>query len=331
MPTARAVSPVRTPSRDEVASRVSRAVREGLLQRRKSLPPWLFYDAEGSRLYECITQLPEYYLTRTERQILEDHADSIVEHAAAGAALLYPLEFGAGTATKSELLVAAIARRQLAVECYLCDVSPEPLQIAADRITHRLAHVRVHTVLGHHESGLEALGALPVRQVAMFLGSSIGNHEGRAAVDFLASIARALRPGGVLILGTASFTSVDRLVPAYDDAAGVTAAFNRNVLARINRELGGRFVLDRFKHVALWNQHASQIEMHLESAVDQIVPIDGLGIDVRFARGERIHTESSVKYTLAMVQQMCQLAGFHLERTYEDSSKLFAVHVLRRG
>jgi L-histidine N-alpha-methyltransferase len=317
-------------SRDAEISRLRRAVRDGLTRARKSLPPWLFYDAEGSRLYELITELPEYYPTRTERRILEDHADAIVARAAAGAPSVHALELGAGTATKSQLLLGAIARRQPRVLYRPCDVSPEPLALATARIEREEPRVTVRPVVGHHEAAIAALCALPERQLCMFLGSSIGNHEGGEAVDLLARVARALHPGGVLLLGTDLRKSARVLVPAYDDAAGVTAAFNLNVLVRINRELGGHFELGRFRHVAVWNEQASRMEMHLESTVDQIVCVDGLGLDLSFARGERIHTESSVKYDEPMVDHLLDAAGLVREESFRDREDLFAVHVARK-
>jgi uncharacterized SAM-dependent methyltransferase len=145
----------------------------------------------------------------------------------------------------------------------------------------------------------------------------------------LARVRASLRIGGALLLGTDLRKSEDVLVPAYDDARGVTAAFNKNVLTRINRELGGTFVLDRFRHVAVWNDEASRIEMHLESTIDQLVAIDALGIEVRFRRGERIHTESSVKYDERMIDAMLGAAGFVREETFYDERRWFAVHVAR--
>jgi len=171
------------------------------------------------------------------------------------------------------------------------------------------------------------LAGLAGGKVVLFVGSSIGNYEGPDAIDLLAGIRGALDPGDALILGTDLRKDPAVLVPAYDDAAGVTAAFNRNVLARINRELGGRFDLERFRHVALWNDTASRIEMHLESDGDQVVAIDRLGISVRFRDRERIHTESSVKYDDAMVDALLGAARFRRSQTWTDAQHRFAVHL----
>jgi dimethylhistidine N-methyltransferase len=311
-------------------SDVAAAVRSGLCRRDKRLPPWLFYDAEGSRLYERITRLPEYYPTRTEAAILHAHAPAIVEAAAGGAGReLFALELGAGGGEKSQIVVRAIAERQATAVFVPCDVSEEPLRELEARFAASEPRVLVVPVVGHHDAAMPVLRDLPDVQLAMFLGSSIGNYDGGEDVALLAGIRATLRSGGALLIGTDLRKSEDVLVPAYDDAEGVTAAFNLNVLARINRELGGRFVLDRFRHVALWNERASRIEMHLESTVDQVVPIDALGVEVAFRRGERVHTESSVKYDLAMVDAMLGAAGFAREETFQDERGFFGLHVAR--
>jgi dimethylhistidine N-methyltransferase len=318
---------VRAPA--HVDAQVARDVRRGLTRDKKMLPPWLFYDDEGSRLYEEITKLAEYYPTRTERAILEANAEAIVERVAAGASTVHALELGAGTGEKSQIVARAIARRQSRATFVPCDVSAAPLAILRARFAREAPEVRVRTVVGHHDAACAALRALPNAQLAMFLGSSIGNYEGDDAIDLLARIRRSVRAGAALLLGTDVRKSADVLVPAYDDADGVTAAFNKNVLVRINRELGGTFVLDRFRHVAVWNDAASRIEMHLQSTIDQLVAIDALDLEVRFRRGERIHTESSVKYDDASVDAMLGAAGFVREQTFRDERALFAVHVAR--
>ena len=163
----------------------------------------------------------------------------------------------------------------------------------------------------------------------MFIGSSIGNFEDDEAVRLLGTLRRGLERDDALLLGTDMRKSPARLVAAYDDALGVTAEFNKNLLRRINRELGGRFDLDRFAHVALWNEPASRIEMHLESRVEQEVRIDALDLTLRFAKGERIHTESSIKYDLASVDRLLGAAGFVREETFHDEQRWVAVHVAR--
>lgn len=294
------------------------AVARGLAATPKTLPPWLFYDARGAALFEEITRLPEYYLTRAEREIFERHGAALMR--AAGAAGATVVELGAGTAAKTELLLrVAGAARYVPV-----DVAPSALEAAAARLA-GIVPVTPWTLT--HEQAMPRLAALPGRKVVLFIGSSIGNHEGAEAIALLAGVRAALGDGDAFVLGTDLRKDPAVLVRAYDDAAGVTAAFNRNVLVRINRELGGRFDVERFRHVALWNEERSRIEMHLESQGAQSVAIDALGATFRFADGERIHTESSVKYDLPMVDALLAAAGFRRERTFLDEDRRFAVHV----
>lgn len=307
---------------------VGQAVSEGLMRRRKRLPPWLFYDAAGSSLFERITELPEYYPTRAERSIFEEQGDAIVA-AAGGKVSLHVAELGAGTATKSQILLRAAVRRQGRTTFLPTDVAPAPLAIAVARFAREEPEVEVSPVVGHHELALESIRKLADRQLVLFIGSSIGNYTNGEAGAFVRAIRQSLRPGGALLLGTDLRKSPSVLVPAYDDAQGVTAMFNKNMLARINRQLGGHFDLNRFRHVALWNAAESRIEMHLESTCDQIVYIDSLRTHVTFRRGERIHTESSVKYDEAMVDALLVGAGFKREQTFLDRERRFAVHLAR--
>lgn len=309
-------------------SPVARAVHEGLARTPKSLPPWLFYDEEGSRLFEEITELPEYYLTRAERELFEAHAAELVRAAAAGRRLTV-VELGAGTATKSQILLREAVRLQGKTVYMPVDVSAEPLRAARARLAVEEPEVVVRPLAVRHEEAMGFVRELPGRRLVLFIGSSIGNYDEEDAVSLLAVVRRALRPGDALLLGTDLRKGLDVLVPAYDDAAGTTAAFNKNVLARINRELGGEFDLDRFRHVAVWNGERSRIEMHLESLGEQRVAIADLGIEVALRDGERIHTESSVKYDLPMADRLLGAAGFRRERTVTDPEGRFAEHLAR--
>ncbi len=309
---------------------IAEDVRLGLTAERKSLPPHLFYDEEGSRLYELITELPEYYPTRTERRIFERHAPAMVERAGLGAsAELRVMELGAGTASKTSLVLAAVVARQARCLYVPTDVSATALDLAASRLRLELPSVEVRPFVGRHEDAMATLRLLGPRRMVLFIGSSIGNFSDDEAHALLSGVRRNLSPGCVLLLGTDLRKSPALLVPAYDDAEGVTSAFNKNLLTRINRELGGHFALEAFRHVALWNEAESRIEMHLESRVDQDVAIDALGLRVHLRRGERIHTESSRKYDAPRVHGMLAKAGFDLEQTYSDDEGLFAVHLAR--
>ena len=318
---------------------VARVVAEGLLRADKRLPAWLFYDAEGSRLYEQITRLPEYYLTRAERSIFEKHSDAIVacaagdasavSHTGPGSAVLHVAELGAGAATKTQILLRAVIRRQGKTTFVPADVSQSALEEGARRMAREEPELTVRPALGHHEEALEVIRAMPDRQLVLFIGSSIGNYAPDEAGALLSSVRGSLRAGAAFLLGTDLKKSPRVLIPAYDDSRGVTAAFNKNVLRRINRDLGANFDVERFRHVAIWNEGDSRIEMHLESLARQSVRIEALGVDVILRKGERIHTESSVKYDEAMVGALLGSSGFRRERTFLDEDGRFAVHLAR--
>jgi L-histidine Nalpha-methyltransferase len=302
-------------------------VRAGLEAKPKRLSPHLFYDAEGSRLYEEITLLPEYYLTRTESAILRERADEIVRRAARGPGPLRIIELGAGSATKTELLLRAALRRQDACVYVPVDVSRTAIDEAKERLARELPGVDVQPHVMPHFEAFRHLRRGPGPDLVLFIGSSIGNFEDDEAVALLAGVHDALGPRASLLLGTDLRKSPDVLLRAYDDRAGVTAAFNKNILVRINRELGGDFDTSRFRHVARWNEGASRIEMHLESVARQTVKIASLGMRVAFEPGETIHTESSVKYDLPRVGRLLADAGFHIEETFFDGDRRFAVHL----
>jgi L-histidine N-alpha-methyltransferase len=303
-------------------------VRRGLARSPKALPPRLFYDDEGSRLFERITELPEYYLARAERAILAARADEIVDLAIREAGVpLTVVELGAGSASKTELLLAALLRRQATGLYVPVDVSSAALDAAAARLSQRLPAVMVRPMVATHERALLALSALPGPVLVLFIGSSIGNLDDLEGVQLLHDVRAALGADAALVLGTDLQKSPDLLLPAYDDAAGVTAAFNKNVLVRINRELGGHFDLGGFRHLARWNERQSRIEMHLESLVDQDVRIDSIGMSVRFNTGETIHTESSVKYDLERARRLLHAGGFLASDVYFDRDRYFAVHL----
>lgn len=308
-------------------------VREGLTAEKKSLPPWLFYDEEGSRLFVEITKLPEYYLGRAERRIFEKYGEDIIVQAQAndtGTAISFA-ELGAGTAEKTQILLHRAVEMFGTVSFMATDTSASALDIAVERLHREEPSIVVTPVAAKHEGALRAIAGLPHRQFVMFIGSSIGNYVDADARALVSDIRQALLPGAAFLLGTDLKKDPSVLVRAYDDAAGITAAFNKNMLVRINRELGAHFDLSRFEHRAIWNEAASCIEMHLVSTVSQIVSIDALGIQVRFRRGESIHTESSVKYTEARVDALLKSADFSREISFYDDEKKFAVHIARAG
>jgi L-histidine N-alpha-methyltransferase len=305
-------------------------VRNGLSRFPKKLPAYLFYDDAGSRLYEQITSLPEYYLTRTERSILQANADDIVRRAGGeDGGPLTIVELGAGSATKTELVLRAAAARQAECLYVPVDISATALDEATRRLENHIPGVTVRPLLATHEQAFEVIRDLTPPVLGIFIGSSIGNYEDAEALELLAGLSGALDPTSWLLLGTDLRKSPARLLAAYDDSAEVTAAFNKNILTRINRELGGRFVLRQFRHAARWNEEASRVEMHLVSLEEQNVEIEALSMRVHFGAGETIHTESSVKYDEARVHRLLARSGFEANTTYADAERLFAVHLAR--
>jgi L-histidine N-alpha-methyltransferase len=310
-----------------VFSPLAEEVLAGLSAHPKRLPPKLFYDARGSRLFEQITALPEYYLTRTERGIFQQYADEIVGQAGSNLTLI---ELGAGSASKTRLLVEALSRKQLRVGFYPVDVSAAALKEAVSRLNGHIRNLRVHPIVADYSQHVPLLG-LPGRKLVLFIGSTIGNFEPHEAVRFLLRVRASLRPGDAMLLGFDMVKNAHLLHAAYNDQQGVTAEFNQNMLARMNGELGGHFDLESFQHVAFWNPAMSRIELHLESRVQQKVWIRDLGMGFDFAAGERIHTENSYKFTSASIAAMLQEAGFQLEKCWTDANQWFSTVLARVG
>jgi L-histidine N-alpha-methyltransferase len=301
-------------------------VERGLNSSPKSLPTKLFYDAAGSALFEAITELPEYYPTRTELEILRHHSSEIVRAAGTG---LSVIELGAGTAAKTCTLLKAVAARQMRVDYVPVDISRAAVREARDRVRTQVPQSYVRPIVADFSQGFDFLGSIAGRRLVLYLGSSIGNFDPPAAIEMLDSVRKQLAPGDALLLGTDLVKSSEILVPAYADAQGVTAEFNMNILSRLNRELEANFAVDCFRHLACWNASASRMEMHLESTRAQTVDLKLIPLSVDFSTGERIHTENSYKYTLPMVSEMLQASGFLLERTWFDRQNWFALHLAR--
>ncbi len=309
------------------SSPIAVEVLNGLTVRPKTLSPWLFYDEAGSRLFEEITELPEYYVTRTEREILAEHADEIISAAARGRDLSL-IELGAGTATKTGLLLNAAVRLQGSVTYYPIDVSQTALDEARSRLEAELPEVTVEPIVADYTDGMRQNGAGRAgRRLVLYIGSSIGNFSPEDAVEVLRGVRAQLSPGDCLLLGTDMVKDAQTLHVAYDDAAGVTARFNMNVLVRINRELDANFNPQKFRHQARWNEQHSRIEMHLESLLAQKVAIRALDLEVRFLPGETIHTENSYKFTDESVLELLTRAGFRLRQQWSDAKKWFTVYL----
>jgi dimethylhistidine N-methyltransferase len=295
-------------------------VLRGLARRPRAIPPKFFYDAEGSRLFEAICELPEYYLTRTEIGILEAHADEMAALVGADSVLV---ELGSGSSRKVRLLLEAI---RPAVWMPV-DISRDHLLEAARNLAQDYPWLEVHAVCLDYSRSL----SLPAcrsgsRKVAFFPGSSIGNFRPEESVALLRTVREVVAPDGGLLIGVDLKKDPAVLHAAYNDVQAVTAAFNLNLLARINRELGADFDLQGFRHSALYNQRAGRIEMYLESVRPQTVTVDGERF--HFAAGERIHTENSYKYDLGEFRDLARRAGFEPVQAWTDPGRLFSVHYL---
>lgn len=301
-------------------------VRLGLGRRPKRLTPKYFYDELGSALFEAITKLPEYYLTRAETEILERDASEIV--AAVGQPLEL-VELGSGSGVKTNLLIGSILERQRSLEYHAVDISPEALVTSANVLTEMHPRLSVRAYAYDYVSLLES-DALVTRDrtLVLFLGSNIGNYDPIPAAQLLSSIGRRLRRGDGVLLGVDLKKSVDVLEAAYDDPTGVTAAFNKNLLGRINRELGGTFDLDAFEHEVYYSPARGSVDSFLVAQRAHAVPIEAARMTVEFEAGEAIHTESSYKFSRADIERLSHGTGFSLERVWTDELNRFAVNLL---
>jgi L-histidine Nalpha-methyltransferase len=318
-----------SPTIPHLSDKVASSVYEGLLSRPKWLPSWLFYDSAGSRLFDEITRIPEYYVTRTERAILESCASEIVSRAAGGNALRL-VELGAGSAEKTRLLLSAAVQRQDTVFYEPVDVSASALIEAQMRIEEEIPGVLVCPRVADYTHELELDSTLPTeRRLVLYIGSSIGNFEPGESLLLLERVRAALDPGDCLLLGVDLVKEQSVLLTAYDDQAGVTAAFNRNVLVRLNRELDADFHPETFAHRAIWNAEQSRMEMHLVSETKQTVWLPSIDLRVEFAAGESIHTENSYKYRPGDAEALAAKAGFAHEATWMDERGWFAVCLAR--
>lgn len=299
----------------------------GLRSTPKTLTPWLFYDEAGSHLFDAITDLPEYYLTRTERALFAAHAEEILSQAAQGDRLTL-LELGAGSSSKTGILLEAAVAKQGTVLYQPIDVSATALEEAAVVMAEKFPGVTVlPQVANYITEGFTLTREPGERALSLYIGSSIGNFSPAEAIGILQNLRDHLQPGDSLLLGCdlapGVHKSVTSLIAAYDDAAGITAAFNKNVLTRLNRELGADFNVELFAHRARWNAESSRIEMHLESLGPQAVHIDGHRFV--FAAGETIHTENSCKFTEDGIAELLGKAGFRPTQRWTDDGHCFAV------
>jgi len=302
-----------------MTSEFERDFRAALAQRPHRISPKYFYDAEGSRLFDRICELPEYYPTRTELAILQESVGAMAALAGPGAEIV---EFGAGSLRKVRLLLQAFE----APARYLpIDISGEHLRDAATILHKEFAGLEVQPVVADYTGALQLPPAGPGKRIGFFPGSTIGNFTPEEALAFLGGAAEQLR-GGALLLGVDLVKDPQLLHAAYNDAEGVTAAFNLNLLVRANRELGANFVPARFAHYAFYNVPLQRIEMHLVSRARQAVTLAGEGFVLD--EGETLHTENSYKFTMMGVRTLAQRAGFRPGPVWTDTDNLFSVHWL---
>lgn len=300
-------------------------VLAGLRRRPRYIPPKFFYDERGSQLFDQITALPEYYLTRAEVEVLAANAQEIARRVGTGSLLVEP---GGGSCAKVRILLEGL--RPCA---YVpMDISREHLRAAAEQVAAEFPWLEVHASCADFTRAMLLPETAPEPEgprVAFFPGSSIGNFDPEGAVGFLAAVAELVGPGGFLLIGADRKKDKAVLDAAYDDAAGVTAAFNLNLLRRMNRELGADFDPGAWRHRAFYNEAEGRIEMHLVSVPTQTVHVAGEAF--AFAAGETIHTENSYKYGIEEFQALAARAGFAPEAVWTDAGGLFAVHLLRVG
>ena len=300
-------------------------VLDGLTRPFKEIPPKHFYDTEGSRLFDEITRLPEYYPTRAERAILTARSADLVRDTGAGELV----ELGSGVPTKTLLLLDAMRCAGTLDRYVPFDVSEVVLRDSAENLVERYPGLRVYGVVGDFERHLDALPPAEGPRVIVFLGGTIGNFPPGSRRRFLRSLARALRPQDRLLLGTDLVKDPAVLEAAYNDSAGLTAAFNRDVLAVVNRELDADFDLAAFEHVAFYDRCHEWIEMRLRALAPQVVNLRRLGLTVHFAHREELRTEVSAKFTRERLAGDLAAAGLELEDVVTDPDGLFAVSVSR--
>jgi len=302
----------------------ARAILSGLAQKQKHIPTKFHYDARGSALFEDITRLDEYYPTRTEIGLLKAHGGEIAKLAGKGCAVV---EFGSGSSRKTHILLEHMEN----VSAYApIDIDDGALKKAVLRLENQFPELPIHPVHADFNERFDLPDAIgDARKLGFFPGSTIGNLELDAAVDFMARAGDLLGEGSDLLIGADLQKDLKILLPAYDDAKGVTAQFTLNLLHRINRELSGNLDVSRFAHVVIYNDEIGRIESYIESLYDQHAEI--LGHRFSFSEGERIHVENSHKYTIPQFQDLARKAGWRPEQVWTDADDLFSLHYLARA
>jgi dimethylhistidine N-methyltransferase len=301
-------------------------VKAGLTQSPKRLSCRYFYDHEGSLLFEAICDLPEYYLTRAEREILLERAADI---AARFPPAINLVELGSGSAAKTRILIEAFLRRHGTL-CYVpVDISRKMLEESSLALLDEYPALKIIAISGEYHDGLRQLNAVvDGPKLILWLGSNVGNFERAEAAVFLGQVRDTMSASDRLLVGIDLRKDKTVLEAAYDDSQGITAQFNLNLLVRINRELGGHFDLNAFEHRAVYNEEIGRIEMYLVSTRAQRVSIDRLGLKISFDADELVHTENSYKYSLAEIAALANASGLHIEHQWLDGASRFSVNLL---
>jgi len=318
---------IAAPGGEDDVGGFARAVRTGLSARPKALPCRYLYDQEGSRLFEEICTLDEYYLPRAEREILEAHAGELAALVPAGTTLV---ELGSGSARKTRIVIEALLARAGRLRFVPIDVSRSMLEDSSAALLADYPGLEIVAVAGEYQQGLARLGAITDGgpRLILWLGSNIGNFDRAEAAAFLRRVRSRMTGGDRMLVGADLRKERAIIEPAYDDAAGVTARFSKNLLARINRELGGEFDCDAFRHRAAYQVEAGRVEIHLVSERAQRVRVGALDLEVDFEPGETIHIEDSYKWSPAELAELARAAGFRIERPWTDRGDRFSESLL---
>ena len=301
-------------------------VSEGFSSSPKRLSCRFFYDGEGSKLFDDITKLPEYYLTSAGVEILASRADEIASVFEDEVTLV---ELGSGSAVKTQHLIDALLERQDRLRFVPVDISAEVIEASSPSLLRSYPGLEVLGVAAEYRAGLKKIRELEGPRLILWLGSNVGNFERKEAARFLGHIGEQMTDRDRLLMGVDLRKDRSVLEAAYDDSQGVTARFNLNLLERINKELGGQFEVDRFRHRAVYNEDVGRVEMYLGSTCAQTVRIEDLDLDVPFEKGEEIHTENSYKYSLDEIDTLADAARMQIERRWLDTRGLFSKNLLK--
>jgi len=320
---------------NELNNEFAKDVEKGLNDKQKHISPKFFYDKKGSRLFEEICMQPEYYLNRIESQILKNSVDEILK--IIGGQEISVIELGNGNSLKTRILLGPFLTKLKIVTYFPIDVSLKMLKKSIKDLFREYANLQIYGICSDYVSGLVKINAfmklkreIPNKKFIIFLGSSIGNFDPKDAIDFLHSIARYVLKEDLLLIGIDLEKDKSILDRAYNDKNGITAKFNFNVLARINRELEGEFNISNFEHRSFYNIHKHRIEMHLESKLDQQVRIGAIGKMFYFKKGETIHTENSYKYSLRRLDKLVKKAGLQVIRDFTDPEEQYTLLLLKK-